>query len=87
MKEYLERIYNKNSYDDSRGVVFVEGIKDIEVTGNFDVVLMNTNQVIHSKKKFKNHLYCNSDEERKSVVDIIDLFIKYLDDNNNKAIK
>ena len=76
MKEYLESKFNTKR-DGSR--IFVEGVKDIEVTGNFDVILMNTNQVLHSKKKFKNHLYCNTDDERKSLVNMIDLFIKYFD--------
>lgn len=61
----------------------ITGIKDIQTTGNFEVVLLNTNQTIHSKKNFQGHGRCETDKEKFDLCEIIDLFIKYLDNKSN----
>ena len=54
----------------------MEGIKDIGVTGNFEITLMNTRQVIHSKTT-QGLGKCESPEERSRLYKIIRVYLDY----------
>ena len=52
-----------------------EPIKDMDVTGNFEITLMQTRHLIHSKKNGQGT--CESDKERDRLKSILKVFFKY----------
>ena len=53
----------------------MEGIKDIGVTGNFEITLMNTKQLVHSKSQGMGK--CESPEERSRLFKVVRLYLDY----------
>ncbi len=69
LKEFLVSKYKEK--------VTVEGVSDIGVTGNFDVILLNTvpNKLLHSKKQFRQGT-CKTDIERSQILKSIDSYLE-----------
>jgi selT/selW/selH-like putative selenoprotein len=59
------------------GQVEVISVKDEDMTGNFEITLMGTNQLIHSKTK-KGMGKCESSEERQKLFAIVKLYLDFL---------
>jgi hypothetical protein len=79
LKAYLESKYP--------GRLNIRGLKDIETTGNFDVVLLNTNQTLHSKKNVAGHGRCESQQERDRLCKFIGTFCDYLEKKKAKGTR
>ena len=58
------------------GKVNVLPIRDEDLTGNFEVTLVETQQLIHSKTK-KGMGRCESPEERERLFAIVQLYLDY----------
>lgn len=58
-----------------------EPIQDIGTTGNFDITLMQTRQLIHSKTKSKDGKLgkCDSESERKRLINILNVYKEYIE--------
>jgi selT/selW/selH-like putative selenoprotein len=65
------------------GRIEVVPIKDEDLTGNFEVTLLDTRQLIHSKTK-KGMGKCESPAERESLFAIVDVYLKFLDKKKPK---
>jgi hypothetical protein len=59
------------------GFINFEGIKDIDVTGNFEIYMIETKQLIHSKKQGLGT--CTTSEERERLFKIIRIAKAYYD--------
>jgi hypothetical protein len=63
------------------GKIDWEPVQDIEVTGNFEITLMQTRQLIHSKRQ-GGLGKCETDSERDRLRSILNIYFSYL---NKKA--
>jgi hypothetical protein len=61
----------------------IESIKDEDITGNFEITLLETNQLIHSKK-VQELGKCNTVDERNRLKSIIDVYLNFI---KNKKLK
>lgn len=64
-------------------MVELEPIKDIGVTGNFEITLMQTKQLLHSKTS-QGLGMCESIDERKRLFALIRIYINYLEKKKAK---
>ena len=62
----------------------MEPIKDIGVTGNFEITLMQTKQLVHSKTT-QGLGKCESEEERKRLFAFIKIYIDFIEKKRAKA--
>lgn len=60
--------------DEFPGLLNIVGLKDPGVTGNFEVFLKETGQILHSKSKLGQGK-CQTEEERNKVIEKIQEFI------------
>jgi selT/selW/selH-like putative selenoprotein len=56
--------------DEFPGQVEVKGVRDPQTTGNFEVVIQSTGELIHSKSKHGQGK-CETQEERDAVIEKI----------------
>lgn len=66
------------------GKLEYEPIKDIDTTGNFEITLMQTRQLIHSKTHGKGLGKCDSEPERTRLRSIIKVYLDYADNAKKK---
>ena len=74
-KEFLSlKEFLTSKYKDK---INIEGVSDIGVTGNFDVILLNTvpNKLLHSKKQYRQGT-CRTDLERSQILKSIDSYLE-----------
>ena len=64
-------------------MVELEPMKDIGVTGNFEITLMQTKQLLHSKTS-QGLGMCESIDERKRLFALIRIYINYLEKKRAK---
>ena len=76
----LEEAINK----EFPGIVGIERIRDISTTGNFEVTLLQTNQLLHSKTT-QGLGKCESEIERKRLFAFIKIYLSYLEKKKTKA--
>ena len=76
----LEEAINK----EFPGIVGIERIRDISTTGNFEVTLLQTNQLLHSKTT-QGLGKCESEIERKRLFAFIKIYLSYLEKKKMKA--
>jgi selT/selW/selH-like putative selenoprotein len=69
----LEEAINK----EFPGMVELEPIMDIGVTGNFEITLMQTKQLLHSKMT-QGLGKCESEDERKRLFSFIRIYLDYM---------
>ena len=68
------QVLDKNS--EFKGRIEYEPIADLEVTGNYEITLMQTRQLIHSKKS-GNMGKCETADEIERLSKIIKAYLKF----------
>ena len=67
------------------GMVEIEPIKDIGITGNFEITLMQTNMLLHSKTSMGLGM-CDLADERQRLFGLIRIYMKYIEKKKAKKL-
>ena len=67
------------------GMVELEPIKDIGITGNFEITLMQTNMLLHSKTSMGLGM-CDLADERQRLFGLIRIYMKYTEKKKAKKL-